>query len=514
MKAFLMHERGDFDFNRKPPRCQDLIQDLELETLFEAMAAGDRFLLDVARAAVLSGLDDVHSVLYRQNILRDCLDNPLIVHEIYDLVLGAIDKERKDYFGSFSNYPSSTLSRAIRILEMFVDVLKRLRQRADAHADKFRSEGFKRLFAMLQRELSDEYFEVVRAHLSRLQFRHGVLISAELGQGNKGVNYILRMPNPDHRNWFQQMFAKGPPAYTFHLHERDESGARAVAQLRDRGINIVANAAAQSNDHILGFFQMLRAELAFYIGCLNLHARLSAQGEPTCFPVPIAATERRHRVRGLYDVCLALKRNQRVVGNDLDGDGKQLFMITGANQGGKSSFLRSIGVAQLMMQCGMFVPARSYCANLAAGLFTHYKREEDAAMSAGKFEEELRRMSEIVDHLSPGAIVLFNESFQSTNEREGSEIARQIVRAFVERGIKVFFVTHMYDLARRLYDEPIGSSIFLRAERLEDGTRTFKIVPGAPLPTSYGKDLYAQIFRDAAEPGAVAELDLAAGGGS
>ncbi|GLI35569.1 hypothetical protein DAMNIGENAA_30020 [Desulforhabdus amnigena] len=70
------------------------------------------------------------------------------------------------------------------------------------------------------------------------------------------------------------------------------------------------------------------------------------------------------------------------------------------DQGGKSIFLRSIGLAQLMMQCDMFVPAESFSSNVCEGLFTHYKREEDPAMKSGKLDEELSRMSEIVDNLS------------------------------------------------------------------------------------------------------------------
>ena len=185
---------------------------------------------------------------------------------------------------------------------------------------------------------------------------------------------------------------------------------------------------------------------------------------------------------------------RRVVGNDGDADYKDLVIITGANQGGKSTFLRSIGLSQLMMQCGMFVPAEAFCANLCANLFTHYKREEDVSMKSGKLDEELSRMSDIVDHITSNSMVLFNESFAATNEREGSEIARQIVSALLERRIKVFYVTHLYEFAHSFYDKGMENAIFLRAERQADGTRTFKLIAGEPLQTSYGEDLYKGIF--------------------
>ena len=169
-------------------------------------------------------------------------------------------------------------------------------------------------------------------------------------------------------------------------------------------------------------------------------------------------------------------------------------MITGANEGGKSTFLRRVGLAQLMMQCGMFVSARAFRANLCEKLFTQDKREVDTLMESGKFDEELSRISEIVDDLTPNAMVLFNESFAATNEREGSEIARQIIRALLEKRIKVFFVTHFYDLANGFWESPAVNAIFLRAERQADGARTFKLVVGEPLKTSFGEDLYKKIF--------------------
>ena len=98
---------------------------------------------------------------------------------------------------------------------------------------------------------------------------------------------------------------------------------------------------------------------------------------------------------------------------------KNLVIITGANKGGKSTFLRSIGLSQLMMQSGMFVPARSFTANICRSLFTHFKKEEDSGMKSGKLDEELNRMSKIIDHLNTAnSLLLFNESFAATNERK------------------------------------------------------------------------------------------------
>jgi DNA mismatch repair ATPase MutS len=185
---------------------------------------------------------------------------------------------------------------------------------------------------------------------------------------------------------------------------------------------------------------------------------------------------------------------QKIVGNDVNADNKDLVIITGANQGGKSTFLRSIGLSQLMMQCGMFVPAESFCSNVCDNLFTHYKRKEDATMKSGKLDEELGRMSDIVDNITPNAMLLFNESFAATNEREGSEIAGQIIRVLLEKSFKVFFVTHLYEFAHGFYERSMEGGIFLRAERKPDGGRSFRLIEGEPLQTSYGEDLYKNIF--------------------
>jgi hypothetical protein len=507
MKVHLMHTDQDFDMNAELPANElALTEDLGLGTLFEAMARGDEFLFEVARRAVLSSLASPEEIGYRQRILQDCLAHPAVIRQIYDLAVEAAAGSKKIYRGVMSQSPDSVLRWSLEMLQLFTGILRRLRRIADEHAGGFRSEGFAALFSMLSRELRDDYFDAVDEHLRRLRFRDGVLVSAELGKGNKGVRYVLRKADRVKQGWRSRMSGNSRPTFTLKIDPRDESGHKTLAELRGRGINLAANALAQSADHVLSFLVQLRYELGFYVGCLTVHEQLAQKGEPLCFPVPRTAADLALSFRGLYDVCLSLRLADRAVGNDVSADGRSLVMITGANQGGKSTFLRSIGLAQLMMQCGMFVGAESFSGSVCERLFTHYRREEDSTMESGKLDEELSRMSEIADSVVPYSMVLFNESFAATNEREGSEIARQITRALLESGIRIFFVTHLFDLACSLEQRAARAALFLRAERQADGQRTFRLAEGAPLPTSYGPDLYDRIFSAVSQSQAVASV--------
>ena len=497
MKAFLMYPDRDFDLEEDlPPNEADLSSDLELDTLLQAMAGGDKFLLDVARHGLHSGLASPAQIVYRQHVLADCVARPGVVRDLYDVAVSAITGERHLFGWTLRDSPDSVLYRARQVMQLYLDMFRRLRDITDAQAASFGSEGFTRFFAMLTEELADGYLAEIEAQLGELEFRRGTLISARLGPGAKGTGYVLRR-HPE-QGWRDRIPGLNRSGYTFFVPERDEAGMRALSDLTSRGLNSTSSALAQSADHVRSFFEMLRAELGFYLSCLNLRDRLTAKGSPVCFPdpdVPAGAGHARLSARGLYDASLALSLDDgQAVGNDLDADGRQLIMITGANQGGKSTFLRSVGQAYLMMQAGMFVPADSFAASVSTGVFTHFKREEDGTMEMGKLDEELDRMSVIAGQITPGCLLLCNESFASTNEREGSEIARQVIRALTEAGIRIIFVTHLYDLAERYYAQHDPAALFLRAERQPDGRRTFRLPAGEPLPTSYGQDLYQQVF--------------------
>lgn len=492
MKVHLLHRDGGVDPDAAPPpNAEALLQDLELRLLVDSMGDGDQLVTETCRTELLSPSLDPDTIAYRQDVLRDCLAHPDLIRQLYDLTVQTLQAERRIWGG---NSPASYLYSSIERLELFVPILRQLEHLSRQHLADMRSEGLRSFLGALADELDEDYFAQIHRQLHDLRFRDGVLLSAGLGRGNTGHDYVLRRAPHLRQSWFRRLFVREDPPNSFRIAERDDEGANALAELRARGTLLITGALRQSADQILQFLRILQGELAFYVGCLNLSDRLARTGAATCFPVAVESERWQLSARGLYDVGLRLSTGGEVVGNDCDVDGQSLVIVTGANQGGKSTFLRSVGSAQLMLQCGMFVCARSLTASLCPGVFTHYKREEDASMTSGKLDEELRRMSDIADRVRPGGMVLFNESFAATNEREGSQIAREVIRALGEAGVKVVFVTHLFDLAHGLFGQDRGGALFLRSERQADGGRTFRLVEGEPLPTSYGEDVFRRVF--------------------
>ena len=170
------------------------------------MAAGDKFLLETSVKVLLASLHDPEAIGYRQRVLADCLAQPEVIREMYAVAVGALEDKRHLWlYGGTYQTPSSNLSGAVNHLEAYVARLRQLRKIADEHAGKFRSDGMRTLFATLQRELDDEYFEEISFHLKQLRFRAGVLISAELDRDNSGIGFVLRASGDARRRWKERL---------------------------------------------------------------------------------------------------------------------------------------------------------------------------------------------------------------------------------------------------------------------------------------------------------------------
>ncbi|MGX1808466.1 MutS-related protein [Nocardia sp. NPDC055321] len=467
--------------------------DLGMESLHTAMAAGDPIILEAVRAIVPAALTDPDAIRYRQAVLTDCLAHPEIIRELYAIALEPNDIRR---------WPLDVRRQAggkiLLALPPFVELLaclRRLRALCDRNGSVFGSTGLTDLFRTVRDHFDDEFLDAVETQLAALYFDNGVHMTAGLGIGNKIADIVLHDPLPPRRSRFgltrraDRTFRpiEDPEA-------RSNPAMNPVKQLQDRALAEVADVVGYAAEHIHAFFERLRTELAFYVGCLNLRDRLTAAGLPVCLPVAHPAGVPRLRATGLRNMSLSLSGNRAVIGNDLDADGRSLIVVTGANNGGKSTFLRSLGTAQLMMQSGMFVPAETFESDVRDGIFTHFVTDEDRTMTHGKLVDELSRMSAIVDLITPGSLLLCNESFASTSERDATRIATPLLDALTAAGVKLVFVTHLYEYAHQRHLSGHPGDLFLRAERRPDGTRTFQLSPAPPAPGSHAAEIFQRVF--------------------
>ena len=485
----------DRDLHAHPPlpaRSEELRRNLGLDRLLPVLADGDDGLYRVAEAMLLADVASDEDIRHRHAVLRDCLAAPDAVDDLRRIATNAVEREQHNYFGLFTRAtPDKVLYRSLDVLEMFLDAFTELRAAADHHRGRFSSAGFDEFFTCIATELGDEYLASVRAHLRELRFAKGELISVRLGPGAHGTHHVLRRPDRAGRRLLRARDG------WIDLDLDDPGAAESLTVLTGRGIRTAADAVAQAAEHVAAYFRTIADELGFYRAVMNLLAAFDDRGVPWCIPEP---APRGPVCRGLYHPVLALQQQDPVVGNDIDTEGASVTVITGANHGGKTTLLRGIGTAQLMLRCGMPVCAREYRGPVHPQVLTHFGGEEHGGGdTAGRLEEELSRMSAIADVIRPGALLLCNESLASTNEREGAALARQIVEALRDCGVTVVYVTHMYELSRGLADADDPRHAFLRAERLASGDRTFRVLPGPPMATSHGEDLFHRIFGAGAE---------------
>ncbi|MCU1641407.1 MAG: mismatch repair protein [Nocardia sp.] len=467
--------------------------DLGMESLYAAMAADDQIVLESVRTILPATVVDPEVIRHRQAVLADCCAHPAVIRKLFEISVEPTRIQRWPV--GVGRRSGGKLMLALQPLTDLITCLRRLRALCEQHAALFSSPGLSDLMTTVIERFDDDYLDAVEATLATLYFEHGVHIGAGLGTGNKITNIVLREPIRPRRGRFGLDRRSGRAFEPIEDPEaRSNPGLNPVKQLKDRALIDVAEVVSYAADHVHDFFLRLRTELAFYIGCLNLRDRLTQVGLPTCLPAIHAAGTPRLRCTGLRDITLSLAADRAVIGNDVDADTRSLLVVTGANNGGKSTFLRSLGAAQLMMQCGMFVIADSFESDIRDGVFTHFVTDEDRTMAHGKLVDELVRMRSIVDRIGPNSLLLCNESFASTSERDASRIAAPLIDALVDAGVKIVFVTHLYEFAHQRDQATHSTDLFLRAGHLPNGSRTFHITPGTPEPGSHADEIFRQVF--------------------
>ena len=225
-------------------------------------------------------------------------------------------------------------------------------------------------------------------------------------------------------------------------------------------------------------FSRMEDELAFYAAIARITGRLADRGVSCVVPEIREPADGTISFAGLYDLLLLAEsaKVEFVVPNDLSLDGgTHGLLITGENNSGKTVYLRSIGTAVLFAGCGVPIPAKGAVVSLRGGITTQFAKAEGELVTgnaAGRFEEEVIEVAEMVDSLVPDALVLLNETFQTTAYAEGAAGMEPILRYIASRGGTYLFVTHLTALVEAL----TGDHAARRAYTTKDPALRYKVI--------------------------------------
>ncbi len=252
----------------------------------------------------------------------------------------------------------------------------------------------------------------------------------------------------------------------------------------------------------------LEAELAFYLGAVRLANELRCAGLPLCRPAIASAAERLCVIAGAFSLDLALRLRaargdaglaEAVVPNEVAfGPDATIFILTGPNSGGKTTYTRAIGQAQALFQAGLLIPGRQARISPVDGIYTHFAVAERLDVNGGRLAEELDRLAQIFRQAGPASLVLLNEPLTSTDHAAARILSRDILAGLQLLGARALFVTHLHELVDDALESGANGVVSLIAGlalHAGNGSQlapSYLIAPGRPQIAGYAAELARQ----------------------
>ncbi len=279
-----------------------------------------------------------------------------------------------------------------------------------------------------------------------------------------------------------------------------------IMRYMDKVVNqMLSSVARKLRDKLLGHISLsiyefadLIPELIYYIRWAEYVELLQSNGLPMCKP-ELSKEDECHRImrlKGGYNIKLAqhaIQENETIVPNDLTfDDDHRIYILTGANRGGKTTITQAIGILFLMAQGGIYVPADSFTFHPVDSIYTHFPADEDKTMDLGRLGEECKRFKDIFTQCTSRSLLLLNETFSTTSFEEGYFIAFDAIRAMRNKGLRTIYNTHMHKLGREVdklnKGEGDGLISSIVTETL-DGNRSYRVIIAPPDGMSFANDI-------------------------
>lgn len=235
-------------------------------------------------------------------------------------------------------------------------------------------------------------------------------------------------------------------------------------------------------------------EFVYYIRFIEYMEGLEKKGFKLSKAKAVPRSNQTMNAKGFYNFKLAINLSdpKELVVNDLIfDDDHTIYILTGANRGGKTTSTQAVGLLFALAQGGVYVPADSFEFAPADCIYTHFPADEDKTMDLGRLGEECIRFKEIFTNTTEDSLILMNETFSTTSFEEGYYIACDSIKALFTKGSRTIYNTHMHKLGIEAEELSQGfkhkaSSLIVKSD---GGNRSFKLEIAPPEGSSYASDI-------------------------
>lgn len=452
--------------------------------------------------------DDAEEIAARQKTVADCMKLPALAEGLekllwyVDSIKEILEKER-----AYSSDMERTLY-SVRIIEQYMDAIAAASGLFEEFGDKLTSERLHCFLAEFSQVYHSESYakmgEYVRECLEDAQtvksFTVGINLNTKLEPTEIGIISMNAEPFVT-SNFFTELFGSGrmkdkklTPMVPF-------SGKSELLQrsmyisMNDYLCKAVKRAfrdILKNTDDITMALLSAENDLRFLCRVCKAAAALKEKNAALCFP---KADTARTRITGAYSpLLLAHLPYYKVVQNDaeFDKNGYSVYILTGANSGGKSVYIQAVGLCALMFQLGIFIPAQSADMCPVKSIFTHFSADISPEGGSGesRFVAECRVMREVISKLTEDSMLLMDESFSGTSSSEGAAVAAQVLKHIISKKCSCIYSTHIHELTS--YTDELnknGERVMPMCVEMQNGERTYRIIRGRSDDLSHAYDI-------------------------
>ncbi|MDA3845939.1 MAG: hypothetical protein PF505_05235 [Vallitaleaceae bacterium] len=414
---------------------------------------------------------DMDTITYRQAIIRDLMAEPALTNylvENLEAFCTLVYQFTKTTYEADNFY---FLVELVKIVEKSIQCLEDLRGTLRGY--NFTSVGLKKLYESVEASINEPNFKEMKVDLKAIRYAFSQIKSAEIS-----INMDLGMRPVeaqvtnlfDHRCIYPKAFRKVAmviqdngtflgkhinqyiPVFSvknldLDLKEELEFGLKAYHGVLKTFLNKY-----KKIDPLP--FVTLFEEVTFYQSSVTLLQQMAKAHLPMSLPTLLPSRDRCFDVKGVYNINLAERiSHDNIVLNQfkMDDDGR-IFILTGANSGGKTTFTQAIGQVQLLAQLGLMVPATWARISLVNGIYTHFPVLEADTIDLGRLGKECLNFSVLFKKADRYSLILLNESFTSTSHLESLTIAGEVIKAAKTKEVRLIYNTHLHELV----DQVIG----------------------------------------------------------